>query len=232
MHLDVCFLVGTMCASKFGLGWAYDDILVARHMIMHFSCIRTILFSFWYICWLVLFNLSLSLSLFLSLSNSLRMTPKCKSTPSRNPLCSRESSSSNFTPFHVRFRVEKAHKDFSENFSKRGIHLKCHIILLDFFDIDLLTVIHRWGWESLCKISVSCPFLIIQEFYSNMHGFDYSIPHFLTTVRGIRIVLTPKLISDVLHVSRVPHSDYPGCSRLKTVSKDELLSLFFETPSS
>ena len=36
----------------------------------------------------------------------------------------------------------------------------------------------------------------------------------------------------MLHVPRVAHLDYPGCDHLKTVSKDELSSLFRETPSS
>ena len=73
--------------------------------------------------------------------------------------------------------------------------------------------------------------MIIQEFYSNMHKFDYSVPHFITHVRGKHIVVTPNLISEVLHVSRVAHPDYPGYDRLKIVSKDELMSLFCETPS-
>ena len=65
-----------------------------------------------------------------------------------------------------------------------------------------------------------------------MHNFDYSIPRFITFVRGIRIVVTLELISDVLLVSRVSHPDYPSCPHLKTMSKDKLLSLFCETPSS
>ena len=73
--------------------------------------------------------------------------------------------------------------------------------------------------------------MIIQEFYSNMHSFDYSKPRFLTFVRGIRIVVTLELISNVLHVLRVSHPNYPGCPCLKTISKDELMSLFCETPS-
>ena len=64
-----------------------------------------------------------------------------------------------------------------------------------------------------------------------MHGFDSSIPRFLTSIRGIRIVVTLKLISDVLHVPKVSHLDYPSYPRFQTVSKDELMSLFFETPS-
>ena len=48
----------------------------------------------------------------------------------------------------------------------------------------------------------------------------------------MRIVVTPDLISKVLHVSRVAHPDYHSCDRLRTMSKDELMSLFCETPSS
>ena len=65
-----------------------------------------------------------------------------------------------------------------------------------------------------------------------MHGFDSSIPRILTSVRGICIVVTPELISNVLHVPRISHPDYLGCPRLLTMSKDELMSLFCETPSS
>ena len=65
-----------------------------------------------------------------------------------------------------------------------------------------------------------------------MHRFDYSIPYFATRVRGTCIVVTPNLISKVLHVPRVAHPNYPSCDRLRTVSKDELSSLFCETHSS
>ena len=131
-------------------------------------------FSFFLILLLIGTFLLISLSFFLL--DSLRMAPKHKSAPSQNPLHSRASSSSDPTPSHAKFRDDKARQNFSENFSKHGIHLECHIILSDFSNTDLPTVIHRWGWESLCEIPVSCPFVIIQEFYSNMHGFDYSIP--------------------------------------------------------
>ena len=70
--------------------------------------------------------------------------------------------------------------------------------------------------------------MIIQEFYFNMHRFDYSIPHFITRVQGTRIVVTLDRISEVLHVPRVEFADYPG----RTMSKDELMSLFCETPLS
>ena len=46
------------------------------------------------------------------------------------------------------------------------------------------------------------------------------------------MVVTLDLISDMLHVLKVEFADYPGCKRLRTMSKDELLSRFCETPSS
>ena len=158
------------------------------------------------------------------------MAPKCKPAPPQNFLRSRESSDP--TPLHIWFRDEKAHQDFLENFSKRGVHLKGRMILSDFSDTILCTVIHSRGWESLCEIPVSCPTVIIQEFYSNMHGFDTSIPQFAMRIQGTCIVVTSDIVSEILHVPRVSHPDYPGCPHLRTVPKDELLSLFCETLSS
>ena len=65
-----------------------------------------------------------------------------------------------------------------------------------------------------------------------MHRFDYSVPLFHTCVQGTHMVVTLDIVSEVLHVPRVALPNYPGCDRLKIVSKDELLSLFCETPSS
>ena len=121
--------------------------------------------------------------------------------------------------------------DFFENFSKRGVHSKCQVILSDFSNTDLPSIIHSKGWESLYDVSVTCPSVLIQEFYSNMHGFDYLVPYFVTRVRGTRIVVTPDIVSDVLRVLRLEHPDYPGCDRLRTMSKDELISSFCERPS-
>ena len=64
-----------------------------------------------------------------------------------------------------------------------------------------------------------------------MHEFDYSVLFFVTRIRGMHIVVTSDIVSKVLHVPRVEHSDYPGCDRLRTVSKDELISSFCERPS-
>ena len=64
-----------------------------------------------------------------------------------------------------------------------------------------------------------------------MHGFDYLVPHYITSVRGMRIVVTPQIVVDVLRVLRVEFPNYLGYDRLKTVSKEELISAFCERPS-
>ena len=171
------------------------------------------------------------LSLSLSLLDRLRMALKHKSTPTRNPFRFESSSSTDLPPLHVWFRDEKARQDFSKNFPKCGVHPECHVILSDFANTALPDVIHTQGWESLCEIPLRCPIVFIREFYSNMHGIDTSVPQFTMVLWGTYIVVAPDLISEILHVLRIAHLDYPGYQRLRTVSKDELLSHFYETPS-
>ena len=64
-----------------------------------------------------------------------------------------------------------------------------------------------------------------------MHGFDFSVPHFITRVRGTRIAVTLQIVADVLCVPRVEFPNYLGCDRLRIVSKDKLKSAFCEQPS-
>ena len=59
------------------------------------------------------------------------ITPKRKSTPTRNPLHSGASSSTDPSPSNVRFRDDDAFKAFSENFFRRGIHLERQVVLSD-----------------------------------------------------------------------------------------------------
>ena len=42
----------------------------------------------------------------------------------------------------------------------------------DFANTDLPPVIHSRGWELLCDTPVTCPLVLIQEFYSSMHEID------------------------------------------------------------
>ena len=159
------------------------------------------------------------------------MAPKRKSTLARNPLRSGASSSSNPSPSNVRFHDDDAFKAFSENFPRQGIHSERQVVLLDFVDTDLPSVIHSRGWESLCDILVTCPLVLIQEFYSNMHRIDRSIPFFFTRVRGTPIPVTPQLVADMIRVPRIEFPDYPSCERLRTVSRDELMSAFCKRPT-
>ena len=159
---------------------------------------------------------------------SASMAPKCKSAQSRNTLRSRASSSSDLTPSSIQFCNEDAQKNFLKNFSWLGVHSERRVILADFADTNLPDVIHNQGWELLCDIPVICPSVLIQEFYFNIYGFDFSIPHFLTCVWGTCIAITSQIVADVLRVPRVEFPDYLSCKRLRTVSKDELKSTFCE----
>ena len=90
--------------------------------------------------------------------------------------------STDSAPLNLRFRDGDAHKAFTENFSRRGVHSERQVILADFVNTNLPSVIHSRGWESLCDVLVTCPLVLIQEFYSNMHGIDRSVPLFHTRV--------------------------------------------------
>ena len=140
------------------------------------------------------------------------IAPKRKSIPARNPLCSGASLSSDPSPFNVRFHDDDAFKAFSKNFSRRGIHSERQVVLSDYADTDLPSVIHSKGWESLCDIPVTFFLVLIQEFYSNMHKIDRLVPLFFTHVRGARILVTPQLVADVLRVPRIEFPDYPSFS--------------------
>ena len=59
-----------------------------------------------------------------------------------------------------------------------------------------------------------------------MHGIDCSVPLFFTCVQGTRISVTPQLVANVLYVPRIEFPNYPSYERLRTVSRDELISSF------
>ena len=86
---------------------------------MHTYSLFTILVIFELLGTFLIVFLSLHLFLFTLVVS---MTPKHKSTPARNPLCSEASSSSDSTLLSLRFRDDDTHKAFSENFSRRDVH--------------------------------------------------------------------------------------------------------------
>ena len=142
--LDVCLLCWNDCVLV-GLDWAEPMMFLLLHITCSCIFMHTYLtFSiFLYIDCDWCFFACLYLSLLLSVSCS--MAPKRKSTPSRNPFRSRASFSSDPTPSYVWFRDDKAQQDFSKNFSKQGIHSEYQVILSDFSNTDLPTVIHSRG---------------------------------------------------------------------------------------
>ena len=175
MHFR-CVLYMLSCCVLVGLDWAELMMYLNLHVIC--SCIHIFnsLHSYILLCW----YFSDCLSLFLTLVCF--MAPKRKYTLSQNPLRSEASSSFDPTPSSIKFCDDGAQKDFSKNICRRDIHSESHIVLSNFFNTNLPTVIHSRGWGLLCDIPVTCPSMIIQEFYSNMHGIDTSVPHFFFCV--------------------------------------------------
>ena len=146
MHDSCVFtLLNWLCAGRIGLGWAHAVFTIAYHMLMYFHAyLPYILYILIYWLYLVFFCVFLSPSLSLVYVSCI-MAPKHKSTPSRNLLRSGASTSSDPTSSHAWFCDKKAKTDFFENFSRWGVHSKCQVILLDFSDTDLRTVIHSRG---------------------------------------------------------------------------------------
>ena len=153
--------VKLLYAVRIGLDWTE----AMMYLLLHVTCsciLHAYVPSFLYILILICVGafLLVSLSPFLFLALVCSMAPKRKFAPSQNPLRS-WASSSNSTPSHVRFHDDKTRKDFSENFSRRGIHSEHQVILSNFFDTDLPTVIYSKGCESLYGVPITCPFVII-----------------------------------------------------------------------
>ena len=162
MHFT-CMFTLLLCCVLVGLDWAEPmmHLNFACHMFTHFHAYIPYYF---YLLILNMFGafliVSLSLSLSFSLSLSISyvsciMAPKRKFTPSRNPLHSR-ASSSDPSPSHLWFHDEKARKDFLKNFSWRGFHSERQVILLDFSDTNLPTVIYSRGWKLLGHMWFTC----------------------------------------------------------------------------
>ena len=154
------------------------------------------------------------------------MAPK-KSVPSKNPIrCG--SFSTSFPSDSIRFCDEKARNDFFENFSDRVIHSKRQVIFSDFLDTPLPDAISSQGWAFLCEKPSRCPDMFIQEFYSNIHAIDTSVPQFIMVFCSARIIVTPDFISEVLRVPKVDLPYDPSHPHLSSISRDELASLFCE----
>ena len=142
-------------------------------MFMHFSCLLTsiFIFSFFY-------GLRLCFCSVLSLSLSNR-------TSLWHP--NRENPFQLETLFKVLGHPLRLFTDFVENFQDCDVHSECQAILSDFSDTTLPVIIRTQGWESLCEKTMRCPIVFMQEFYSNIHGINTSVPQFTTQFRGTRL---------------------------------------------
>ena len=142
MHFRCVFtLLKWLCAGRIRLGWAHDILLlhitcscIFMHTFLTFS-----IFLYIDCVWCFSTCLSLFLSLSLLLSVSCSMAPKWKSTPSRNPLCSRASSSSDPTLYCL--------------VGEKIIKEKFLWFVFCLYDIIMLTLSNRWfrDFESITE---------------------------------------------------------------------------------
>ena len=218
-----------LCARRIGLGWAHNTFYIAYHMFMHFPCIRPLfLIYLLYLNYFGTFWLSLSLSPSLSICVSLCLWHLNASLLRPRTLFVLGHP----LPLILLHHIFSFMMRMPERLSRRTFLNEAFILNAKSSWRTSLTpnVIHSRGWESLCDVLVICPSVLIQKFYSNMHGLDSSVPFFHTRVWGTHIIVTPELVSDVLHVLRVKHPDYPGCECLRIVSKYEMIFTFCEHP--
>ena len=140
MHLLDVYLIIDMSVVRFGLGFAMMQFqFCTSHVHAYFMHTYSFLS-------LVLVVMCMCVCVCVFFSDRLRMAPKCKFTRAQNPFGSGSSTSDPPIPsLHVRFRDGKAQQDFLENFQKRGIHPKRHVVLSDFSNTFLLGVIWTRG---------------------------------------------------------------------------------------
>ena len=112
------------------------------------------------------------------------MAPKRKSTLAQNPLRFDASSSTDYSPsFGSMMMMPLRHfrrTSLDEAFI-RNANSFCQTLPTLTFPLSFTV-----GDRSHCVTSL----VLIQEFYSNMHGIDHSVPLFFTRVRGTRIPVT------------------------------------------
>ena len=212
----VCLINHCECCS---LDWifAHDAIYLCMSYVHALSCIVP-LFSFF-----PEYTLLLCFLFFSSPFSFLTMAPK-KSVLSKKPItCCGSSSSSSLpsVPNWVRFCNEDSQKDFYENFSDWMINSERLVILSDFSNTSLPGVFSSQGWESLCEKPMRWTSFFIQEFYSNMHAIDTSVPQFTMVFKGTRIVVTSDFLSCILRVPRLDRPDYPNLPYLCNILHDE-----------
>ena len=155
---------------------------------MNMYSLFNILFIFALLGTFLIVFLSLPLFLFTLVVS---MAFKRKSTPTRNPLYFGASSSFDSAPLSLFGFVMMMPTRHSWRTFLDEVFIQNAKSFWRTSPIDLPIVIHSQEWESPYDVPITCPFVLIQEFYSNLHGIDRSVPLFFTRIRGMCILVTP-----------------------------------------
>ena len=220
------YFIVMLCVGRFGLSWAHDAFKFCMSYAHAFPCIRT--FNSFFIFWYIVIGTFLILSLFLSYVSLFLWHLNINLLRPRT-LCVLW----HLLPLTLHLLLFGFVMMEFERISRRIFVDEALIRNATSFYRTFLTLTYPLSFT----IGVRSHFVTSQSLvppwsYSNMHGIDTSVPHFFFRVWGTRIVITQEIVSEVLHVPKVVHFDYPGYEHLRIVSKDELASHFCETPSS
>ena len=85
-----------------------------------------------------------------------------------------------------------------------------HKVLLDELDPAIKANFERRGWLPLLDISHPPPAVLIREFYSNISIHIYDSNTLVKSwIRGVKYIITPRVVTDTLGLLLVQHPIYP-----------------------
>ena len=85
-----------------------------------------------------------------------------------------------------------------------------HKVLLDELDPAIKANFERRGWLPLLDISPPPPAVLIREFYSNISIHIYDSNTLVKSwIRGVKYIITPRVVTDTLGLLLVQHPIYP-----------------------
>ena len=85
-----------------------------------------------------------------------------------------------------------------------------HKVLLDELDPAIKANFEHRGWLPLLDISHPPPAVLIREFYSNISIHIYDSNTLVKSwIRGVKYIITPRVVTDTLGLLLVQHPIYP-----------------------
>ena len=132
------------------------------------------------------------------------------STMPRKTRANRTPSLSSVSPFRSQlFKNNRYREAFEKLNCKRNIWAE-RFVILDEVDPAIRANLESRGWLSLLEIDHPPPTALIREFFLNLscHVYDFNTL-VRSWIRGVKFIITPRVVVDVLGVSIVRELVYP-----------------------